>query len=115
MLKIGTHDDTGASHYVLVDPAQPGSLGDEDVALLDPIQPAESQAVPWMLSDSYNHLDEDRRIRTAWRKAGISTLQLSGAWAFARWRTRSQRCLAERLFRAIVENPGRESSWPLGS
>lgn len=84
MLKIGTHDDSFASHYVLVDPDSPGAPDDDDVPLLDPDQPDGPRAKPWRLSDSYRRLRKDR-IAREWRKAGIQNRQLSGAWAFARW------------------------------
>jgi len=49
MLKTGTYDDTFASHYVLVDPKAPEGLDEDDVPLLDPIQPLESNTWPWLL------------------------------------------------------------------
>ena len=46
MLKIGTYDDTVGSHYVLVDPAEPGGTDEDDVAVLDPAQPLKSSQRP---------------------------------------------------------------------
>ena len=101
MLKIGTQDDTFASHYVLVDPDQSGSPDEEDVALLDPAQPSRPRVKPWMLSDSCRYLN-DGDIGREWRRAGISPLQLSGVWVFGRWRHREQQSLAGVLFQSIV-------------
>jgi hypothetical protein len=102
MLKIGTYDDTFASHYVLVDPAKPGSPDDKDAALLDPVQPSRARIKPWMLSDSCRHLN-DGEIGREWRRAGVSARQLAGIWVFARWRHREQHSLGGVLFPSIVE------------
>jgi len=56
MLKIGTHDDTFASHYVLVDPDLPVSLADDDIAILDPDQPLGPRTTRWGLSDAHARL-----------------------------------------------------------
>lgn len=101
MLKIGTHDDTFASHYVVVDPNQPGSPDEKDVALLDPVQPLRRRVKPWMLSDSCRLLNRGD-IGREWRRNGISALQLSGVWVFGRWRHREQHSLAAVLFQSIV-------------
>lgn len=102
MLKIGTQDDTFASHYVLVDPNQPGSPDEKDVALLDPAQPSRPRVKPWMLSDSYKYLKGDRDTGREWQRARISALQLSGVWVFGRWRHQEQHSLAAVLFQSIV-------------
>lgn len=102
MLKIGTQDDTFASHYVLVDPNQSGSPDEKDVALLDPAQPSRPRVKPWMLSDSCKYLKGDRDIGRKWQRARISALQLSGIWVFGRWRHREQHSLASVLFQSIV-------------
>jgi hypothetical protein len=102
MLKIGTHDDTFASHYVLVDPTPPGGPDEDDVALLDPAQPLNSSEFSWSLSDSYKHLKSDRTIAREWRRAKISPRQLSGVWVFGRWRSADQRSLAAALLQLIA-------------
>jgi hypothetical protein len=102
MLKIGTHDDTFASHYVLVDPGKPGAPDDTAVALLDPVQPSGARIRAWMLGDSYRHLN-DGDIGREWRRAGISANQLSGVWVFGRWRHQEQHSLAGILFQSIVK------------
>ena len=43
VLKIGTYDDTLASHFVVVDPANPGPPDDDNVPIFDPAQPMNSQ------------------------------------------------------------------------
>lgn len=101
MLKLGTHDDTFASHYVLVDPENAGSVDDKDVALLDPVQPSRKRVKPWMLSDSYRYLS-DGEIGREWRRHNISPLQLSGVWVFGRWKHAHQHSLAAVLFESIV-------------
>jgi len=104
MLKTGTHDDTVASHYVLVDPDDPGAGNNDDMSLLDPIQPNRLPGTRWRLSQSCACLLTDRAIRRAWRRAKIVPCQISGAWAFARWREASQDSLALKLFQAIIEH-----------
>ena len=89
MLKMGTHDDSFASHYVLVAPNSPGAPDDNDVPLLDPDQPDEPRATPWCLSNADKRLRENEEIAAAWREARIRPLQLSGVWAFARLRAGS--------------------------
>ena len=86
MIKTGTYDDTFASHYVLVDPENPGNVADDNVPILDPAQPIESRAATWRLGDSANFLRTDKRIDAEWRKQGIEDLQIGGIWAFGRWR-----------------------------
>ena len=106
MVKIGTHDDTFASHYVLVDPDQPGSPNEDDFAILDPDQPKRKRVKSWFVSDSYRRLHDERQdIRTEWHKQGIrwQENQLCAVWAFARWRKRGSRCLAGDLFKAVTD------------
>jgi len=106
MLKIGTHDDNFASHYVLVDPDWPGLPDDNDIAILDPDQPEGPRATSWCLSDSYQRLAATRQdIAVEWRRCRIRVKknQLAAAWAFARWPKRDDRCLAGDLLRLIAE------------
>ena len=105
MLKIGTHDDTSASHYVLVDPDAPGEIGDDDVPVLDPALTyrAQSRQVDADVIPQQYLKNEDGDIKKQWRHAEIRSLQLSGVWAFARWRTKSQTALGATLFRALVQ------------
>lgn len=88
MLKIGTYDDTFASHYLLLDPSHPGDPDDDDVAVPDPAMP-EGKKLPWHLGKSAKCLCEDPDIKEAWKKANIEPLQIGGVWLFARWRTRN--------------------------
>jgi hypothetical protein len=83
MLKIGTHDDTFASHYVLVDPERPGMANEDDCAILDPDQPLGRRSVPWRLTDSHTRLARDHDIKREWRRLRIQPTQLSGVWLFA--------------------------------
>lgn len=82
MLKIGTDDDTLASHYVLVDPACPGAPNDDDCGILDPDQPPGRRRVGWRLSDSYARLTRDDDIKREWRRLKIQPMQISGVWLF---------------------------------
>ncbi len=101
MLKTGTWDDSFASHYVLVDSEAPGAWDEDDVPILDPVQPLNSKKWPWRLSDSAAHLCGDPRIKKEWRKAKIGDLQICGVWAFARWTKRSDRMLGAALLEGI--------------
>jgi hypothetical protein len=84
MLKTGTYDDTVASHFVLVDPKNPGRPDDNNVPVLDPAQPLSSKRRPWRLSDSARHIRCEPDIDKEWRKHRIGYLQLGGVWVFAR-------------------------------
>ena len=52
MIKIGTYDDTVGSHFLLVDPENPGLPDDDDFCVEDPAEPLPSIKTPWLLSDS---------------------------------------------------------------
>ena len=84
MLKIGTYDDTVASHYVLLDPNAAESPDARDAAILDPAMPA-GRTGPWRLSDSAAWICTDPDIAAGWRADGIQPTQVAGAWAFTRW------------------------------
>jgi hypothetical protein len=83
MIKIGTWDDTYTSHYLLVDPADPGALLDRDFFVLDPAMPLEKSG-RWMLSDAAENLLEDKVIRKEWKRAEIDRMQIGGVWLFGR-------------------------------
>ena len=85
MLKTGTHDDSVASHYVLLHPDRPGINEEENPEILDPAMPLYSQK-EWRLSDSAKQVTRDPEIAREWRKAKIKPLQLSGVFLFGRWR-----------------------------
>lgn len=84
MLKIGTYDDTVASHYVLLDPNAAESPDVRDALILDPAMPA-GRTGPWRLSDSAAWICTDPDIAAGWRADGIQPTQVAGAWAFTRW------------------------------
>ena len=95
MLKIGTYDDSVASHFVVVDPKNPGRTAENDVPILDPAQPIASTKRPWRLSDSSARVRGDPEIDKEWRKHRIGNLQLGGVWVFARWASAGQRLLGQ--------------------
>ena len=97
VLKIGTYDDTFASHFVVVDPANPGSPEDDDVPILDPAQPMNSAKRIWHLSDSSRRMRQDDKIDKEWRQHRIGDLQLAGVWVFARWGRADQTLLGHRF------------------
>ena len=97
VLKIGTYDDTVASHFVLVDPANPGSPEDDDIPILDPDQPMKSAKRVWRLSDSSRRMRQDGEIGKLWRRHRIGDLQLAGVWVFARWESADQDLLGRRF------------------
>jgi hypothetical protein len=84
MLKIGTYDDTVASHYVLLNPNAQESPDLRDAAILDPAMPA-GRTGPWRLSDSAAWICTDPDIADAWQADGIQPTQVAGAWVFSRW------------------------------
>lgn len=71
VLKTGTYDDTVGSHFVAVDPANPGSLEDDDIPILDPDQPAESPRRVWRLSDSSRRMRQNPDLRLVSYGVGI--------------------------------------------
>jgi hypothetical protein len=90
MMKTGTHDDTIASHYVLMHPLDPWSMDEVNVLILDPAQPMQlqqeertSQSQQWTLIDSGNQLCQDREIARAWKQTSIENTQISGVYVFA--------------------------------
>jgi hypothetical protein len=83
MIKIGTYDDTVASHYLLLDPNDTGSPDGDDPLVLDPAEPLD-QTGPWHLSDSSHHILGDPEIAKEWKKYGIEPTQLGGAWVYAK-------------------------------
>jgi hypothetical protein len=82
MVKIGTHDDSFASHYFLVDPNEPGDVCDNDFKVFDPAQPYDSKATCWTLSSSYEQIRKDPDIATKLDECQIEELQISGVWLF---------------------------------
>jgi hypothetical protein len=103
MLKIGTYDDTIASHYVLVDPEVPINLQNgRDVAILDPAMPLYTVNTPnpWRLSDSMKQIRKDKKIRGELDRKKIQLLQICGVWLFARWKSEDQDSLLTPLFDA---------------
>ena len=102
MLKIGTYDDTAGSHFVLVDPSEPGPADAEDVPILDPAQPLKSSKRPWLLSESARRICEDETIRAEWYRAGIRDLQLAGVWVFARWVSNRDALLGGSFLKAVA-------------
>jgi len=82
MVKIGVHDDTFASHYLLVHPDEPGDSDDNDFMVLDPAQPHGCKVTNWMLSNSYKQISKDLKIKDELNMCNIHVLQISGVWLF---------------------------------
>jgi hypothetical protein len=108
LVKIGTHDDAIASHYLLIDPEAPGSPEADDFRVLDPAQPMSLRTRPWKLSNSYARVAGDRTVRAEWKRRRIQPLQISGVWIFARWRCSEDLLLGGPLFQAAL----REAAGP---
>ncbi len=84
MIKMGTYDDTVASHYVLLHPNEDPAPDDGDPLILDPAKPLDEDG-PWRMSDCAAYIKGDRAIATAWSRDGITDTQLGGVWVFTRW------------------------------
>lgn len=83
LLKTGTHDDTVASHYLLLHPNDEGTPDDANPRVLDPAQPLADRTDVWRLSDSAAAITKDTDIAGAWRAAGVTSTQIGGAWVYA--------------------------------
>ena len=94
MIKTGTYDDTIASHYLLLDPDNPGNFDEDNVYVLDPAMPS-NKVRPWSLSNSAKTITKDKDIKKEWKEKDIKPLQIAGVWLFARWRTQNDRLLLE--------------------
>jgi hypothetical protein len=106
MLKLGTYDDTVASHYVLLDPNAAESPDARDAAILDPAMPT-GRTGPWRLSDSAAWICTDPDIAAGWRADGIQPTQVAGAWAFTRWNRARGRTGASPLVAAWAQELAR--------
>lgn len=83
MVKMGTYDDTVASHYIILHPERIESPENRDPEILDPAKPLDANG-PWFLSDACKRIVEDPEIKKEWAKKGIVPLQIGGAFAFAK-------------------------------
>lgn len=101
MLKTGTYDDSVASHYVLLNPALPSGIDDDDPEVLDPAMPAGKQP-SWRISDSAKEICKDVAISRAWVTAGIGEKQICGVWLFGRWRSKEDRLLMEPFVKSLA-------------
>ena len=93
MLKIGTHDDTIASHYLLLDPMQ--TEHSSNPLVLDPAMPfpISISASGWRLFDSYKRICRDPDIGGELRKQKITKEMVRGVWIFGRWRSQNDTTL----------------------
>ena len=101
MLKTGTYDDTVGSHFVLVDPDDPGPADEDNVPILDPAQPMSSTKRSWRLSDSAARNRGDPAIDKEWRQHRIGNLQIGGVWVFARWTSPTDVLLGSAYLQAL--------------
>lgn len=99
MIKTGTYDDTFASHFILVDPG--AESGEDDIAILDPIQPLNSKAGIWTLSNSSKKLCEDKDVKSEWAALNIAPLQIAGVWVFCTWRPETEAVLGQSFIEAL--------------
>ncbi len=99
MLKVGTYDDTVASHYVLLHPNAEESIESADAEILDPAMPAAHEG-PWRLTDSADWISGDPEIAAAWVADSIEPTQIGGAWVFTRWNAASGQSLLAPLVTA---------------
>jgi len=106
MLKIGTWDDTVASHYVLLDPNSTDGPDVRDAEILDPAMPA-GRIGPWRLSDSAAWILQDPDISAGWEADGVVPMQVAGAWVFTRWDVAAGRSLMAPLVTAWADELGR--------
>jgi len=90
MVKIGVHDDSFASHYLLVDPDEPGGVCYNDFKVLDPAQPYDSKITSWTLSSSYGQIRKDPDIEAELDIYQINVLQISGVWLFGSSRNNNE-------------------------
>ncbi len=99
MIKLGTYDDTVASHYVLLHPSDAGAPDDDDPEILDPAKPL-AETKLWRISDSAQWITQDPDIAAGWQAAGILPKQIGGVWVFARWQADHQRSRLAPLIQA---------------
>ena len=99
MLKTGTHDDSFASHYVILDPETSATPKTSNLSILDPIMPFKvNSSITWTLRDSAKVMCTDKVIRKEWKNHKIQPTQISGVWVFARWtHSEQQTILGEML------------------
>lgn len=83
VLKTGTYDDTVASHYLLVDPNNPGDPEEKNFSVLDPAEPLGRKG-EWTLRDSSEWISSDPAIGAEWKRQGIRAEQIGGVWVFVR-------------------------------
>jgi hypothetical protein len=102
MIKMGTYDDTVASHYALLHPNEAPSPDSDDALLLDPAKPLD-EAGPWRMSDCAAYIQGDRAIASAWARDGITDTQLGGVWVFGRWADGRTGSSLDPLIRAWAE------------
>lgn len=105
MIKTGTYDDTFASHFILVDPE--AKSGEDDIAVLDPLQPLNSKATTWTLSNSSKRLCGEKDIKTEWAALNISPLQIAGVWVFSTWRPETEAVLGQSFIAALSRSAAR--------
>jgi len=99
MLKLGTYDDTVASHYVLVQPDEIDGPDDPNPLILDPAMPHQA-TMPWRITDSSGWITTDPAIGRAWTRDGIEPNQIGGVWVFTRWNDAHDRSRMGPLVRA---------------
>lgn len=102
MLKTGTHDDSFASHYVILDPNTSAAPKASNVLILDPIMPAKVKSPDtWTLKDSAKLMCNDKIISKEWKKQHIQPTQISGVWVFARWKHSEQRTMLGKMLSSL--------------
>lgn len=101
IIKIGTHDDSFASHFLLLDPRE--SIVSDNPLVLDPGMPdpsaTKTKISEWQLTDSFNQIISDYpKIKKIYDDEGIKENMIRGVWLFGRWRSDSDTSILEPLF-----------------
>jgi hypothetical protein len=114
MIKMGTYDDSFASHYMLADPFDLGTPDEDDLCVLDPAVLSGWKPKARKLSEAYAYL---RKYETAmdreWKKKpGIQDLQIAGVWVFARRSDSIKGALCDLLAGLSRDACERSRDWP---
>ena len=106
MLRIGTHDESYASHYLLIDPNDKGLPDSDDVLVLDPDMPIEERGKAWTFQRASDKFFRDRDLNpdemTQIDDGKVSPGDVAAVYVFARWRSAKAGTLLGALAKAIA-------------
>lgn len=88
MLRIGTHDETEAAHYLLLDPDDSGSADSDDALVLDPDMPESTPRGSWTFANAWSRFldprtDEGVRARAV-KAEHVEFGQVAAVYLFGR-------------------------------